>query len=146
MRQTPDVARVAQAFRLRFLLTRPDAGTATLAETLSGGLHVGSPPDNAQYPYGAFRVLNVRQRDIDAPLYRADVELQLFARPRTEAAALQAATDAAVEAVVGWSDLPNGIRNVGVRDSDVLPPFSEHADPEVVTSRSVFTVDLFPAP
>lgn len=144
--QTIDIATVSRALRLRFLLARSATGSATLAERLSGGLHDGSPPDNADYPYGALRLLNLRRRPIDGPYFTADVELQLFFRPRAEAAALREATDVAVEAVVGWYDLTVGISDVDVRDSDMLPPFSEAADPEVVTSRSTFTVDLFPAP
>lgn len=143
---TVDLRAIAQAFRLRFLLYRSATGSATLAERLTGGLHRGSPPDNADYPYGAIRVLNLRPYPIDAPYFSADVELLLFFRPRADADALQDATDVAVEAGNGWTDLATGIYRVDVRDSDVLPAFSEAADPEVIASRTMFAAVLFPAP
>lgn len=136
--------RVANAFRLRLLIARSESGAPTLAERLSGGLHIGSPPDNANYPYGALRVLNVRRADVDAPFFTADVEVQLFYRPRSEHNALQDATDLAVEVLVDYVDLSQGIHDVDVRDSDVLPPFSEGADPEVIMSRTMFSALLFP--
>jgi len=144
--QTVDLRAVAHALRLRLLLTRSVTGSETLAERLSGGLHRGSPPDNADYPYGAFRVMNLRPHTIDAPVFTADVELMLFFRPRAEADALQDATDVAVEALSGFVDLTAGIYQVDVRDADVLPAFSESADPEIIVSRTTFAVKLFPAP
>lgn len=143
-RQTVDLAAVQRALRLRFLLFRGASGGPTLAERLSGGLHRGSPPDNAAYPYGAFRVLNLRPYPIDAPYFTADVELLLFMRPRAEADALQEATDLAVEAGVGFTDRTAGIDRMEVRDADVLPAFSEPADPEVIASRTTFLIVLYP--
>lgn len=143
---TVDLDPVEQAIRLRLLLTRSATGSPTLAERLSGGLHVGSPPDNADYPYGALRLLNIRPYPIDAPMFVGDVELQLFFRPRSEARALRQATDVATEALDNWKDLTVGITRVRVRDADVLPPFSEHADHEVITSRATFSIVLFPVP
>lgn len=144
--QTVDVRAVSQAIRLRLLLYRSVSGTATLAERLSGGLHRGTPPDNAPFPYGAFRVLNLRSYPIDGPYFTADIEVRLFFRPRSEQDALQDATDVAVEALAGWVDLPNGIWQVDVRDRDELSPFSEAADPEVIESRATFAAVFYPVP
>ncbi len=142
--ETVDLAPVEQALRLRFLLYR--SGTKpTLAETLSGGLHIGSPPDNAPYPYGAFRILNERDIDLDAPGATVDVELLLFHRPRAESAALRTMADVAKEAGrTAARDLAE-VHSSVVRDADVLPAFSEAADPEVIVARLTFTLDLFPA-
>ncbi len=140
--ETVDLGPVEQALRLRFLLYR-SGSKPTLAETLSGGLHIGSPPDNAPYPYGAFRLMNERDTNIDAPGSMVDVELMLFHRPRAEAATLRQMADVAKEAGKTAAVLPL-IHSATVRDADVLPPFSEAADPEVIVARLTFTLELFP--
>ena len=147
---TVDTLAVARAMRLRLLTYRSATGAPTLAERLSGGLHRGSPPDNADFPYGAFRVLNLRPHPVDGPYFVADVELMLFYRPRSDGDALQDATDVAVEALTTYDDDPaslaDGVFQVDVRDRDELPPFTESADPEVIQSRVTFSVVLFPVP
>jgi hypothetical protein len=146
---TVDLEAAERALRIRALTYRSVTGVATLAERLSGGLHVGSPPDNANYPYGALRVLNLRTPMLDAPIYGVQVEVQLFYRPRAEASALRQATDVLVESLEQWSDADAraaGIYRTEVRDVDILPPFSEAADPEVIASRATFDVELYPLP
>lgn len=146
MAHTPNKRAVGQRYRLRLLTHRNDAGDPTLAERLSGGLHYGSPPDNAPYPYGVLRVHNLRPYPVDAPYFTADVEVQLYYRPRAEYVALQDAADVAREAADGFVDLAAGIAETNLRDDDELPPFTEGDDPEVIASRLVFAAKLFPAP
>ena len=146
MAHTIKRAAVVKAFRARLLLARPDDGSDTLAERLRGGLHIGSPPDNADYQYGAMRGENLQRRNIDGPFFRLEVLLDLFHRPRSEAEALRETTDTAVAVAVGWCDLAVGISNVEVLDSDEVPPFSESKDPEVIRTRTRFALDLHPAP
>lgn len=140
---TLDTDAVEDAIRLRLLTYRSVTGSPTLAERLAGGLHIGSPPDNSDYPYAVLRVLNVRRGDVDGPFFSGEVEVRLFFRPRSEGRALRRANDVAIEALVGFVDLVAGVHDLDVRDADVLPPFPQSADPEVIESHITFAGQFF---
>lgn len=141
--QTIDLGPLYDVFRLRLLTYRPASGAPALAESLSGGLN----DTTDAYPRGVFRILNVRpRRGADGPFFGGELEVTLFNRPRTAASALEALSDIANEAVVGYVNLPAGVFSVQPRDRDTERPMSERADPEVVETTSTFDLLLFPAP
>jgi hypothetical protein len=141
------LAPLVREFRVRLLTYRPAEGVATLAERLLGGLSYGSPPDAAEYPYAAFRFMNVRPTpDKQDPRWQGTCELFLFFRPRSAREALEEAADVAVAALNTWRDVVTGVHRVSLTDRDTMPAFSEKADPEVIQARLVSDLLFFPVP
>lgn len=134
-------------FRVRLLTHRRAPGAQTLAERLPGGVSQGTPSDQATYPYGVFRFLNVRETpDQGDPRWQGSVELFVFHGSRAEADALEETTDMGVAALVSYRDLDRGVHRVRLADRDTMPPFTERSDPEVIQTRTVFDILLVPNP
>ncbi len=138
---------VYSALRLRLITYRPDVASATLAELLPGGIHAGGPPDDAPYPLLAFRLYNGQESaGYAGARHGTTLEVQLFSRPRADSDRLEALADLTAAALTSYRDYTKGVHLVTLADRDTLPPFSEAADPEVITARLVFGLVLYPVP
>lgn len=130
-----------QAARTQLLTHQTPAGD-TLADTLADRLYLDQAPDTVTFPYGVLRFQN-RQR-VQNMRIRGDLELMLFDRPRSKAAALGASADIAEEALLGWRDASDGLVWSDDCQRDVMPTFDAPADHEVVQLRLLFEIVAYP--
>jgi hypothetical protein len=142
---TTTMAAVYRAIRLRLLTFEPLDGGLTLAERLSGGVAILTPPDDAPMPYMAIRLQNMRGslREQGARL-TAELELMAFHRPRENADDLEVLVDVADQAMRQWAYTSGGSIACVAQRRDTLPPFRDDADPEVVQIRVVYDLILRP--
>lgn len=116
---------------------------ATLRARLGGGngrLWKDGAPDNAAYPFGVMRLINRLSRgEYNSERETFDLELMLYGRPRTNAAAVEDAADVADQAMLRYKDASGGALTFSrARQRDTLPAFADPADREVVQVRLVY--------
>jgi hypothetical protein len=126
-----------------------DVPADTLATRLNGIYQV-QVPDNAPFPYGVLRLdNNVSHGAYNADRLTADLELQLYDRPREKLANLERSADVADMALLRFTtgSTPPGVGVVFGRDRtrNTLPPFPAPADREVCAIRLVFPLTIWPA-
>lgn len=145
MTQTTDsTAAIYAMIRDRILNFTPKSGSK-LKDTLSE-LYVVQAPDNAKFPYGVMRFINTN-RDGAYQGYRQtmEVEVQLFAQPRSEASALEVMADVADEAMLGWRQATSGLAFSFEGSRMSIPPAPPPLNSEVVQIRLTYPVVVWPA-
>lgn len=131
------------------LLTFQPTGTPTpdtLADGLTGGLWVASPPEDAwdKYPFGVMRLVN-RQTggEYDGIRETADLEVLLYHRGVTNRHALESLADTCDEAMLGWF-INSGPAFSGARQRDTFEQPSPPAQRDVVVVRLVYQLVVWP--
>lgn len=148
------------ALRTR-LLTFTAMDGATLADTLGttatgagsiGALFWEKAPDKMLGPdglplkrWGIARLANRRSRGDGQDGELAELEVMLFARPRSEKATLEACADCCDQAMLRYADTSSGVIGCWGKTRSTLPPLVSPADTEVVQIRLVYTLVLWPA-
>lgn len=144
------------ALRTR-LLTFTAMDGATLADTLGasltgsgsdGKLYWDAAPDNVTESSGRWGILGLKNRRTrgdgqDGEL--AELEVMLFARPRSQKQTLEACADLCDQAMLRYRDTSSGVIGCWGKLRSTLPPMTSPADAEVVQIRLVYTLVLWPA-
>lgn len=135
-----------QEIRDRILDFPPPAGGSTLRTSLTGGLHVGSAPDDVTYPYGVMRVTANREGEDGDHREVLFVELMLYNRPRLKGLkVVEAFADLADQALYKWvSTTDGGPMFTGPRTRTTLPVFPDPADRDIAAVRLLYRVVAWP--
>lgn len=131
-----------KAVRTR-LLTFNGGAIATALGTADGAgsdgkLYLDQVPDPMPFPFGVLSVLDWRaEGDDGAYARRFEVELSLFHRPRSSAAALKAIADQCERALRSWTDFSSGPMVVTPGMLRATVRYEAPADRELVQERLV---------
>lgn len=124
-----------------------DVGWITLNTRLggqaagSGRLYKDAPPDDAAYPNGVMRIINrlsLSERE------RADLEIVLYGRPRSQAVDIEGAADVCDQAMLNYVDSSSGLTFSRERQRDTLEGPTDAADRELVQVRVVYSLKFYP--
>jgi hypothetical protein len=144
---TVDTAALYETLRTRalgFSDPRIQAGH-TVAASLGERVYNIAAPDSVPFPYAIHRIVNRRTaEDGNADREPFDLEVMLFGRPRTQAAAMERVADLYDAAFLRYADSSSGLVFSTRRARDTLPQGSSEADREVVQIRSVFSFVAWP--
>lgn len=134
-----------QGDTLADILGRTDGGNGS-----DGKLYKVQAPDNITKPengpsrWGVMALTNRRTNAENAERDLIDLEVMLFARPRSQQDAMEEAADACDEAMLRYTNFTNdAIGNWG-RLRNTLPVMTGPADREVVQIRLVYTLVVYP--
>jgi hypothetical protein len=124
----------------------------TSAGAGSGGkLFIVQAPDNVTDPANApsrWGVMALKNRRTGGTEQSArdmiDLEVMLFARPRSQQAAMEEAADACDEAMLRYQNLDADLVGNWGRLRNTLPVMTEPADREVVQIRLMYTLVVYP--
>lgn len=150
---TDSTSDLENAIRTRLLTFSPLAGLPladVLGTTVSGAgsdgkLFWDAAPDNAGPRWGVLQLKNRRSDGDGQEKELAELELMLFARPRSQKATLEQCADLCDQAMLRYVDATSGVIGCWSRLRSTLPPFVSPADTEVVQIRCVYTLVLWPA-
>lgn len=135
------------------LLTHERLSGATLATILGtaagagsdGKLYKNEAPDNVTGPYAVMWFKNRRPTPDVAVRQTAELEVQIFGRPRSMQATCEEAADACDEAMLTeYTDVSSRVISCSGGLRSAMPPASEPADREVVQIRLVYTLIVYP--
>jgi hypothetical protein len=148
---TPDLE---TALRTRLLTFAPLTGD-TLPNTLGmttggagvdGKLYWEAAPDNSGPRWGVLRLQNRRSEGDGAERELAELEVTLFARPRSQKVTLETCADLCDQAMLRYTEKTSlGLVGCWGRLRSTLPPFTSPADSEVVQIRTVYSLVIYPA-
>jgi hypothetical protein len=146
------------ALRTRLLTFSPLGGGGPVSTAL-GGTASGSGQDGKLYwdrapdnitdttpiRWGVLRLKN-RRRQTDNPEREvAELEVMLYARPRSLAGGLEGIADTMDQAMMRYRDMTSGVICSSAATRNTLPPFKEPADSDVVQIMLEYTLVLWPA-
>lgn len=136
------------AIRTRILTFNPAGADEPLLQTLTGGLHTHSAPDNAAFPYGTLRLVGRRTGRLDDSRMEEEGELEIFfiSRDRSRLATIERAMDIAEEALLNWStDSVGWLSMRSLQTRSTVGPFSAPANAEIVQVRGLWRYTWWPA-
>jgi hypothetical protein len=155
---TESTTALEAALRTRLLTFEPLGGEGDVAgelgSTVSGAgidgkLYWDRAPDNitstTPIRWGVLRLKNRRASDENAEREVADLEVMLYARPRSQKATLEGIADRMDQAMRRYRDMSSGVIGCVGRTRNTLPPFKEPADSDVVQIMLEYTLVLWPA-
>jgi hypothetical protein len=126
-------------------------GTTENGAGIDGKLYLVQAPDNITKPenspsrWGVMRIKNRRTGGTEQSARDLiELEVMLFARPRSQQAAMEEAADACDEAMLRYQNLDADLVGNWGRLRNTLPVMTEPADREVVQIRLMYTLVVYP--
>ena len=95
--------------------------------------------------WGVLRLKNRRSSDENAEREVAELEVMLYARPRSQKATLEGIADRMDQAMHRWRDATSGFLGTIGKTRNTLPPFKEPAASDVVQIMLEYTLVVWPA-
>lgn len=160
---TESTTALEATLRTRLLEFEPLGGGGSVALELGstesgagqdGNLYWDRAPDNLDrlmsdlglpLRWGVLRLKNRRRSDENPERELAELEVMLYARPRSQKAALEGIADRMDQAMRRYRDMTSGVVACWGATRNTLPPFKEPADNDVVQIMLEYTLVLWPA-
>lgn len=122
---------------------------APLRAAFGGGtnarFYLDRAPDNAAFPNAIARLMNQgRPGTYNGERIRADLEIMLFARDKSQAADLEAIADVIDQSMLRMRDNSSGLMFSRGGERDTLPPAAEPEARGVVQIRLVYPLAIWP--
>lgn len=125
-----------QQLRTRMLTFAPLTGSS-VSSSLGERMYVVQAPDDATFPYGVMRIMNSQTNVNDGLGDRMefDLEVMLYARPRSQQFTLEAVADVIQSSFLRYRNAPTDGGFIFSRQSqrDTIPMLTEPVDREVCT-------------
>ncbi len=124
-------------------------GSTATGSGIDGKLYIVQAPDNVTtVSPSRWAVMALKNRRTGGTEQSArdmiDLEVMLFARPRSQQAAMEDAADACDEAMLRYQNLDADLVGNWGRTRNTLPVMTEPADREVVQIRLMYTLVVYP--
>ena len=120
-------------------------GGGTVREMIGTRIYVAHVPDNTAYPFVVVRLQSFKTDQTYSDLRATgQLEVTVFARPRTKAEDAEELTDRILQALVGYSNASRGFVFGTSYTRQTLPMFSEPGDKDVYALRVLFDFACWP--